>query len=128
MKNIETIDELENKFGVQTGDLVMCTYNFTSWKDKLDFAVGLYDPYQGINNRRLGLEHVDFFEGARQREDLVKSKEFFRIHLFAHSQGKKEKLYNAGHHLQIPVISVKDFELILKAKEITNFYKISAQK
>jgi hypothetical protein len=130
MKNIETINELEKEFDVQIGDLVICTHNsYPHAPDYLEIAIGLYNPYQGVNGGPIGPSHVDFFENAIQRPDLVKSNDYFRIHLMAGSDGKKEKLgNNAGFQTQIPVKQTKTFEIILKAKDVSDFYRESAQK
>lgn len=128
MKGIETVEELEKKFGVKIGDLVMCTFNSSPW-DILDMAIGIYNPYQGVDGERLGPSDVDLSHGATQRSDLKKSNSCFRVHLLVHGYGDKSKMWNGdGNQVQIPVNEVIDFRIEAKSKKVTEFYLNSINK
>ena len=130
MQGIENTLKLEKILGVEIGDLIMCTYEppFVPKGTCLDIAFGLYDPFQGIKGGAMGPGYVDLMHEAHQREDLVRSEEYFRVHLIGHGFGKKSELYNVdGAQTQIPVKNVMGFKVVLKAKDVTKFYKKSAK-
>ena len=126
MEGINNVKQLEARLGAETGDLIMCSYEppLTPPGSCLDIAVGLYNPYQGIDGGRLGPSEVDFTHGASQNSNLKKSNTCFRVHLIGHGYGDKLKIYNVpGTQTQIPVENIIDFKIIMKGNEVTEFYK-----
>ncbi len=130
MDNIKTIEQLESVVNVECGDLIICTYNtpFTAKGTSLSVSAGIYEPYQGVNNSRMGPGHVDLAYNAKQRADLIKSDDCFRVHLIGHGYGVKSQIYNVdGAQTQIPIDHLIDFKVVMKSKEVTEFYKKSIQ-
>lgn len=126
IKGIKTIEDLTRTFKVQTGDLIMCTYSLPPWeKEVLDLVVGLYNPFQGIDGGAIGPSHVDLFEGAQQRQDLVKSNSCFRVHLLGYAYGDKSNLWNDERQVQVPVGKIHNFKVVEKAENIKKFFKNS---
>ncbi|MGV8086592.1 MAG: hypothetical protein ACP5N1_03095 [Candidatus Woesearchaeota archaeon] len=123
---METIKQLESILGVECGDLIICTYHtpFTQKGTSLSIGTGIYNPYQGISGNRLGPRHVDLAHNAKQRADLVKSDDCFRVHLLGSGYGDKSQIYNVdGMQTQIPVNHIIDFKIVMKSSEVTEFYK-----
>lgn len=136
MQGINTVEQLEEKLGVELGDLIMCTFEpaATPAGSCLDIAIGLYNPYQAL--RREGVDSasglypsdVDFAYGASQKAGLIKSDTCFRVHFTGHGYEDKLKIYNVdGTQGQIPVKNVIAFRVIMKAAEVTKFYRDSIQ-
>ncbi|MEI6849503.1 MAG: hypothetical protein WCK29_00540 [archaeon] len=126
MEDINNLSELEKKLGVDMGDMVMCVYEpkFRLEGNVINFATGIYNPFQGINGGSLGPGHVDLMARVQQTKKLERSDKYFRLHLIGQGYVGKDNLFNLDiGHVQIPVESVIDFRVVMKAKDVAEFYK-----
>jgi hypothetical protein len=123
---VNTITDLEKEIGVKVGDLIMCTYQHIISSKTLNLAVGLYNPYQSNNGRSSGISIVNFTHRAKQIEDLVKSDKYFRVHSIGHGLKEAREFYSTDAlQIKIPIQKVVDFRIIMKAYDVTQFYRKS---
>ncbi|MBR9705982.1 hypothetical protein GOV14_03035 [Candidatus Pacearchaeota archaeon] len=133
--NLNTIGDLERAFGVETGDIVMCTYDPSPnmAERSLEISSGIYNPYQGLASDKKGdlspalrTSTVDLAANATQRVDLLKSEHYYRLHLTGQGSGDFSRIKNPpSSKVQIKVKDTINFEILKKASGVTRLFRDS---